>query len=68
MAASPTCWSILARPSENGRVPTYSETDDYMRVMAEGVAAELANYSWLQTLEEQDQLLLDLIVAKNDKP
>lgn len=47
---------------------TYPETDDYIPVMAEGVEAELANYDWSQTLEERDQLLIDLIVAKNDKP
>jgi carnitine 3-dehydrogenase len=47
---------------------TYPETDDYIPVMAEGVAQELDGYDWSQTLEQRDQLLIELIVAKNAKP
>lgn len=46
---------------------TYPETDDYIPVMAEGVAAEPKNYNWSETLDERDEMLIDLIVAKNKK-
>lgn len=47
---------------------SYPETDDYISVMADGVAAELESYNWSETLDVRDQLLIDLIVAKNEKP
>jgi carnitine 3-dehydrogenase len=47
---------------------TYPETDDYIPVMAAGVTAELDSYDWTQTLAQRDQLLVDLIVAKNAQP
>ncbi|GAA4282486.1 3-hydroxyacyl-CoA dehydrogenase NAD-binding domain-containing protein [Brevibacterium daeguense] len=47
---------------------TYPETDDYIPVMAEGVDRELEGYDWPQTLDQRDQLLIDLILAKQATP
>lgn len=47
---------------------TYPETDDYIPVMAEGVDRELTDVDWAQTLGQRDELLIDLLVAKNSKP
>jgi carnitine 3-dehydrogenase len=43
----------------------YPETDDYIDVMANGVEEQLAGYDWQQTLRHRDQLVVQLLVAKN---
>ncbi len=42
----------------------YPETDDYISVVAEGVAEELADYDWNETLRQRDALLIELLAAK----
>jgi 3-hydroxyacyl-CoA dehydrogenase len=46
----------------------YPETDDYIPVMAEGVADELAGHDWDETLRQRDEVLLQLLAAKKAKP
>lgn len=46
----------------------YPETDDYIPVMAEGVEQELADHDWAETLRQRDELLLQLLAAKQTKP
>jgi len=46
----------------------YPETDDYIPVMAQGVDEELAGFDWEETLRQRDELLLDLLAAKQARP
>ncbi|MER5991454.1 3-hydroxyacyl-CoA dehydrogenase NAD-binding domain-containing protein [Streptomyces viridosporus] len=46
----------------------YPETEDYIPVMAEGVEQELDGFDWAETLNQRDELLLQLLAAKNGKP
>ena len=45
----------------------YPETDDYIELMANGVEEELAGYDWEQTLRQRDELVVQLLAAKNGK-
>jgi carnitine 3-dehydrogenase len=45
----------------------YPATDDYIEVMAEGVADELAGYDWQQMLHRRDQLVVQLLAAKKEQ-
>jgi carnitine 3-dehydrogenase len=46
----------------------YPATDDYIEVMADGVAEELAGYDWQQMLYQRDQLVVQLLPAKKEQP
>jgi carnitine 3-dehydrogenase len=46
----------------------YPATDDYIEVMADGVAEELAGYDWQQMLHQRDQLVVQLLAAKKEQP
>jgi carnitine 3-dehydrogenase len=46
----------------------YPASDDYIPIMAEGVAEELAGYDWDQTLRQRDELVIQLLAAKKAKP
>lgn len=43
---------------------SYPETDDYIAPIAKGVDEELSGYEFAQTLEQRDELLINLILAK----
>lgn len=45
----------------------YPETDDYIPVMAKGVQEELEGYDWEEMLRQRDELLLQLLAAKEER-
>lgn len=45
---------------------TYPETDDYIDTVAKGVDEQLEGYDFAATLHQRDDLLIDLIAAKNN--
>jgi hypothetical protein len=46
----------------------YPATDDYIEVIGQGVAEELAGYDWQQMLHQRDQLVVQLLAAKKEQP